>query len=854
MRKELFNEMMRMTIISMVIYAVLFLTLWLVEFAHPGLKGVLLQWNNLAFIVGIPASVLGTAYVLTIRNPRNYFGFYEGFIMSVLLSWQFYLQGNYDLVILYLCIFLPFQIKSLVGWRRDTLKAQDDGGAFSPKFLGQKGAVWTQIIAILIVVIDYVLATKLINKDGWSDNVALKVAAACTIASSFLANFWMIYKKNDAWVCWVFYSIASIIMFVMIGNVFSIVLFVVMLLVNMNAQFAWIKSTDLDDFGWAGSREQIEQLLEQRNKMLLLRDGSREVVLKRQEQWLLRQLEQNRARQEDLLTTKNAIEVKFGHIVDVVNRRIFDGEIEIQNGKIKRITEAVVPESATYILPGFIDSHIHIESTLVLPEYYARLAVEQGTIGVITDPHEIANVLGVEGVDYMINSGKKVNFHFHFAAPSCVPATPFETSGAKLSVREVKELLKREEVYGLGEMMNVPGVLNKDPEVMQKIEETLACGKLVDGHAPNLTGEALQQYFRSGITTDHECTTLEGARERVQMGMMVQIREGSAACDFDALAPIISEAPDKVMFCSDDKYPDEIGKGYINEMCRRAVQRGIDVMDVLTAACVNPVRHYGLNHGLLQVGDNADFITVDNLREFNLSETYINGKQVVADGIYTNKLLIDKTPMDTNYPNHFLADPITEADIHVEPQEGKLKVIGSTEGSLLTKLVLADAKVENGNVVSDTKNDVLKVVCLSRHSKQKPAVGFIQGFGLKQGALASTIGHDSHNIIALGATDKDIVEAINKVIELKGGLVVSDGRELVELMLPVAGLMSYRDGDKVARRHQQLKNIAARIGCKYKAPFMTLAFMSLSVIPDIKLTDKGLFDGNKFDFTDLWQK
>lgn len=846
--------MTKMTVLSMVIYVVLFVALWLMEMAHPALKGELLQWNDLAFIVGIPASVLGTAYVLTIRNPKNYLGFYLGVAMSVLLAWQFYLQGSYDLVILYIAIFIPFQLRSLFRWRKDTMEEHEDEGAFMPEFLSKKHALFTQLIAITIVAIDYVIATKVINHDGWLDNSAIKVAGACTIASSFLANFWMIYKKNDAWLCWVFYCTAGLVLFILIGNIFSIVLFLIMLVINMNAQFAWLKITGLDHFGWMGNRERIERLLEQHNKALLQRDGRREIVLQRQEQWLLKQLEQNRIRQSNLLTQKNAIQVKFAHIVDVVNRRIFDGEIEIQNGIITRITEAVVPASAPYILPGFYDAHIHIESTLLLPEYYARMAVEQGTIGAICDPHEIANVLGTSGVEYMIKNGKKVNFYFNFAAPSCVPATPFETSGATLDAKDIKELLKREEIYGLGEVMNVPGVLNKDPELMRKIEETLACGKAVDGHAPGVMGDALSAYHAAGITTDHECTTIEEARERIKEGMLVQVREGSAACDFDQLWQIIAEAPEQVMFCSDDKYPDELAKGYINEMCRRAVHNGVDVMDVLTAACVTPVRHYGLKSGLLQVGDSADFIVVDNLREFNLSETYIHGKQVVEDGIFTSRLIIDGTPEEMPYPNHFLANKITVEDIHVTPQEGQLKVIASTEGSLLTKQVLVTPKVENGNVVSDTDNDVLKLVCLSRHSDQKPAVAFIRGFGLKQGALASTIGHDAHNIIALGATDKDIVDAVNALIDLKGGLMVSDGKEMVELMLPVAGLMSYRDGDKVARRHHQLKNIAERIGCKYKAPFMTLAFMSLSVIPELKLTDKGLFDGTKFEFTDLWVK
>ncbi|GEM_PF-2536 len=864
MKSILLSELRRKTVVSIILYTIVFAVLFLIELWHPSLAGKLLQWHladgsmNWAFIVGIPASILGTAYVLTIKNPQNYTGFYLGVVMSVLLAIQFYLQGNIDLMVLYLFIFIPFQLKSLVDWRKTTICPRENTAAFTPTFLDKKGAFLLVLATVGIVALDYAVATWILAEGAhvgnWGHQPTIKLLSGLTIAASFLANYLMIYKKNDSWICWVWYSIFNIILFILLGNIFSIVLFCVMFIVNLSAQVAWLGFTKVDDFGWAGSRERIENLMEQRNKMLLQYDGQREIVLQRQEQWFLAQLERNRQRQAELLTRKNRIEVKFGHIVDVVNRRIFDGEIEIQHGKITRISPAIVPNNAPYILPGFIDSHVHIESTLLTPEFYARMAVEQGTIGVITDPHEIANVLGVQGVEYMINSGKKVNFHFHFAAPSCVPATPFENAGAVLNSADLIPLLDRDEVYGLGEMMNVPGVLNKDPEVMAKIAECLKRGKVVDGHAPGLMGEGLSQYHQAGIDTDHECTTIEEARARVNEGMYVQVREGSAACDFEALYPIIGEAPDHVMLCSDDKYPDDLQAGYINAMCRRAVAKGIDVMDVLTAACVTPVRYYGLQHGLLQVGDPADFIMVDNLREFNLSATYINGKEVCHDGIFTDALIIDKTPLSDDYPNHFVAQPISVEDIHVTPEQGQLKVIATTEGSLLTKQVLVTPKIENGNVVSDTKQDVLKLVCLSRHAESKPVVGFIQGFGLKQGAIASTIDHDAHNIIALGVRDEDIVRAINAVIEYKGALVVTDGNEVVELTLPVAGLMSARDGDKVARRHVQLKHIAERIGCRYKAPFMTLAFMSLSVIPELKLTDKGLFDGTKFEFTSLWQK
>jgi len=836
-QKTLWKELGRMTLVSVAIYAALFGILWLTECTHPELKGVLLQWNNLAWVVGIPGSVLGSAYVLTIRNPKNYTGFYFGILMSLLLAWQFYLQGQYDLVVLFVLVFVPFQIKSLVGWRKQLNAPANPGvqNAFAPSFLPKNKALWTLFVTLVIVSIDYAIATKLMRHDDWGNDVGGKIVSAMMIASSVLANYWMIHKKNDAWLFWVIYCLAGLILFIMIGNAFSIALYVVMTVVNMAGLLAWLRSTRLAGFGWMASREQMVTMLQ------------------RQEQRLLKQLEQNRARQKDIPTDPDAVIAKFGHIVDVVNRRIYDGCIEIQNGRIIRITRADVPASAVYILPGFYDSHVHIESTLLLPEYYARLAVEQGTIGAICDPHEIANVLGKEGVEYMIRNGKKVNFLFHFAASPCVPASPFETAGASLSVEDIRQLLQREEIYGLGEVMNVPGVLSQDPELMQKIAAAQACGKPVDGHAPGVSGDDLIQYAKAGISTDHECTTLELARERIGQGMYVQVREGSAACDFEALAPIIGEAPGKVMFCSDDKYPDELAKGYINEMCRRAVHKGIDVMDVLTAACVTPVKHYGLDSGLLQEGDWADFITVDNLYEFNLSETFIRGVQVVEDGIYTSRLIIDHTPASENYPNHFEAVNISTADIQVPVQKGRIKVIETSEGSLLTKQLVVEPKIKDGLVVSDTEQDVLKLVCINRYQQQPPVVAFVKGFGLKRGALASTIAHDAHNIIAVGVDDQEIVDAINAVVEMKGGLIVNDGKQLLELMLPIAGLMSYRDGDKVARRHAQLKTIAKRNGCNYSAPFMTLAFMSLSVIPELKLTDRGLFDGTQFEYTDLWE-
>lgn len=818
MRKPLFLELFRMTCWSLLIFGILFFVLWLIETFCPGQSGRFLHWTDPAFVVGIPASILGTAYVLAIRNPKNYIGFYPGVLMALLLSLQFFFQEQYDLVFLYLCVFIPFQIMALLAWRKDFFKsaaADEEDKPLEPAFINGRQSLVTHLLCLLIVVVDYVAVT-LTGGDGWTDNMAVKLFGALTIATSFFANYWMIFKKNDAWLCWVLYSVASIALFVLLGNPFSLVLFCVMLVVNASAQLAWLRNTDSRDFGWVGDEQTIN--------------------------WFRRFLPYKR-----------------GHIVDVVNRRIYDGEIRMRKGRIVSIRECPVSKKAPYILPGFVDSHIHIESTLLLPEQYAKMAVGQGTVAVITDPHEVANVLGEKGIKLMMDSAQKTRFHFYFGIPSCVPATPFETSGAHLDAKDVQQLLQLPNVYGLGEMMNVPGVLSDDPDTMAKIRAAIQADKLVDGHCPQLSGDDLKRYAAAGITVDHECTTLEEARNKIAAGMIVQIREGSAACDLDALMPILRESDDQVMFCSDDKYPDEISLGYINDMVVRCVRRGISLWSVLNAACVTPRRHYKLPQALLQVGDQADFICVHDLIDFDVRATYIDGRCCYSDDQPTAALMLDSVPSYTLEhqelcPNHFLAQPITEQQIQVPVQPGKrIKVIDTTEGSLLTKQLVVEPKTTDGMVVSDVEHDVLKLVCLSRHSVSEPQVGFISGFGLNRGAIASTIGHDSHNIIALGTNDEDIVRAINHLVKIQGGLVICDGPELIDMELPVAGLMSVRTGYQVGKRHCQLKAMAARLGCRYRAPFMTMAFMPLPVIPELKITDKGLFDATKFEFTSLFE-
>lgn len=534
-----------------------------------------------------------------------------------------------------------------------------------------------------------------------------------------------------------------------------------------------------------------------------------------------------------------------GHIVDIVKEIITDGKLVVEKGRVKEIIPLEsIPEEAPYIMPGFVDSHLHIESTLLRPSEYARVAMRRGTLYAVCDPHEIVNVCGVEGIDYMIEEGRKSPMGWCFMCPSCVPSTPFETAGAVLDAKTVEGLLMREEIHGLAEMMNVPGVVFGDKEVHAKLKAARKANKPIDGHAPGAKGDTLNRYVEAGISTDHECTTIAEAEERIRLGMKILIREGSAACDFENLAPLLKNYPNEVMFCSDDKYADELKVGYIDDMVRRALRKDIPLWNILKATSLTPKYHYNLDLGLLQEGDHADFIVVDNLQDFNIIASYRNGNEVSH---------LDTTPVDSNLINNFEATPITTEKLSLTIKEGKpCKVICAKEGSLLTACELVQIVPKEGNFVADIEQDILKVVCMNRYQPySKPAVALIHGFGLKRGAIGSTIAHDSHNIIAVGTTDEEIALAINTIIQHKGGLSVVDGKEVNCLPLPIAGLMSDRDADWVGLAHQDLKAKAKQLGCSFSAPFMTMAFMALPVIPELKLTDKGLFDGVKFEFTSI---
>ena len=535
-----------------------------------------------------------------------------------------------------------------------------------------------------------------------------------------------------------------------------------------------------------------------------------------------------------------------GQIVDLVNSRIFSGVVVVENGKIIKIEEQPVGNTQ-YIMPGFVDAHVHIESSMLVPSEFARLATCHGTVATVSDPHEIANVLGKEGVRYMIDNGKKVPFKFFFGAPSCVPSTSFETAGFTLDANDIEELMASPDIYYLSEMMNYPGVIHDDPEIQRKIAAARRYGKPVDGHAPAVTGTDLQKYVSAGITTDHECFRLEGALEKISLGMKILIREGSAARNFEALIPLMATHPDKLMFCSDDKHTDELDDGHIDVLVRKAIALGYNVMDVLKAASLNAVRHYNLNVGMLQTGDDADFIVVDDLRHPVAKQTYIKGVLVAEKGVSN----INYKEAET--PNIFKAEYIKAEDLFVPDDGKKIKVMECFDGLLITKSFTTESKVVDGGIVSDVERDILKIVVVNRYKPTKPAVAFIKGFGLRRGALASSVAHDSHNIVAVGVTDKDILHAVNLLIEHTGGVTAYCGTEMVAVPLPVAGLMSNEDGYEVAQAYQNADALAKRLGSTLYAPFMTLAFMALLVIPELKLSDQGLFDVTKFGITSIYE-
>ncbi|MES2763822.1 MAG: adenine deaminase [Bacteroidota bacterium] len=533
------------------------------------------------------------------------------------------------------------------------------------------------------------------------------------------------------------------------------------------------------------------------------------------------------------------------NLIDIVAKEIYAAEVTIENNKvisIKRVAEKL----DTYILPGFIDAHVHVESSMLVPSEFARVAVTHGTVGTISDPHEIANVLGVAGVDYMIDNAKQVPFHFYFGAPSCVPATNFETAGAVINARDIDALLSRKEIVYLAEMMNFPGVIYKDEEVLKKIASAKNHNKPVDGHAPGLMGEAMQTYFNAGITTDHECFGYMEALEKLKHGVKILIREGSAAKNFETLISLLKDYPDQIMFCCDDKHPDNLIESHINDHVKRALKEGHDLFNVLRAASYNVIKHYNLPIGLLQTGDNADFIEIENLENFNILKTYINGNLVSENG--TSFIKSINAPIVNNF-NCSLKKP---EDFKLKCEANKMRVIEVLDGQLVTDELFIESFSVDGFAESNVDQDILKIAVVNRYSDEPVAVAFIKNIGLKYGAIASCVAHDCHNIVVVGTNDVDMCQAVNLIIKAKGGISLANRIEKMVLELPIAGIMTNQPAEEVAAAYTKLDKRAKELGSKLRAPYMSLSFMALLVIPELKLSDKGLFNGKSFEFIDVF--
>lgn len=535
-----------------------------------------------------------------------------------------------------------------------------------------------------------------------------------------------------------------------------------------------------------------------------------------------------------------------GQLVDIPNRNIFPARVEVSKGRISSIIK-LKSAPQEFIMPGFIDAHVHIESSMLVPAEFARLAVIHGTVATVSDPHEIANVCGKPGVEYMIENGNQVNFKFFFGAPSCVPATPFETAGGEINAKDIDDLLSRKEIKYLAEMMNWPGTINRDRLVMEKIALAQKHGKPVDGHAPGLRGQTAKKYIDAGISTDHECFTAEEAMDKLQYGMKIAIREGSAAKNFEALIDLIDDHSDNIMFCSDDKHPDSLALGHINQLAARSIAKGKDLFNTLKAACINPVHHYNLEVGLLKEGDPADFIIAKDLINFKILSSYINGNKVAADG----KTLIPS--IASKAINNFHTERKSPSDFEITAKNNTVRIIEALNGQLITNEISGNIIVNDGLAEANIDEDILKITVVNRYENKKPAVAFIKNFGLKEGAIASSVGHDSHNIIAVGVNDQAISKAVNLLIDVKGGISAVSDKESIALALPIAGIMSAEDGFEIAAAYTEIDKMSKEMGSKLDSPFMTLSFMALLVIPDLKLSDLGLFEGQSFKFTSVFK-
>lgn len=537
----------------------------------------------------------------------------------------------------------------------------------------------------------------------------------------------------------------------------------------------------------------------------------------------------------------------YGNLVDIFKERIYPAEITIDTGLIIQIVE-LDERLENFIVPGFIDAHVHIESSMLTPCQFAAVAVRHGTVGVVSDPHEIANVSGIQGVEFMLENGRSSLIKMFFGAPSCVPATGFDSAGANLGVPEINTLLSRDDIYFLSEVMDFPGVICNNARVIDKVNLAIDFNKPIDGHAPGLTGDDLTTYISKGISTDHECFSIQEAKEKIDKGMKILIREGSAAKNFMTLHELIDTHPDMVMLCTDDSHPDDLLNGHINSLVKRGLELGIDMFKLLKAASVNPVLHYSLPVGLLREGDHADFVIVNDLKSLDVISTYVNGYKVYGSDI---KPTIIEPAKELN---NFRAGSINHSNIEVPDEGYKIRLIDIINNEIVTGESVDYPKLVDGMIVQDIERDILKLVYYNRYKKANPLIGFIRNFGLKKGAIAQTIAHDSHNIIAIGTTDDDLVSAINELVELKGGIVYANEANIKRLRLEIGGIMTDLPAEDVAKQYMEINELIKLCGSKLESPLMTLSFLALVVIPSLKIGEKGLFDVNSFNFVDLHVK
>lgn len=549
--------------------------------------------------------------------------------------------------------------------------------------------------------------------------------------------------------------------------------------------------------------------------------------------------------------------IKNAQIINVLSEEIYQADVAIKDGIIAGVGTGYIGEKeidaqGKFVSPSFIDGHVHIESSMLLPSEFAKMVVPNGTTTVVADPHEISNIIGLHGISFMREASKDLPLDVYMMLPSCVPASPYETSGFELNSYDLSMLIDSPWVLGIAEMMNFPGVINLDSEVLSKIKLGLDKRKRIDGHAPYLSDKDLCAYVAAGVTSDHECTIPDEAIEKLRLGMYIMIREGSAAKDLDALIPVLKECPTrKCIFVTDDRYPWAL-KEHINEMVARVVKNGINPIKAIQMASLNTAEYFGLkNLGAIAPGYKADMLLLDNLEEFRATAVIKNGQVVAQNG----KMIVEvKEKTLSSLRGTVNIRWLDSDDLKIKAEGDIVKAIEVSSGLLVTKAVDAKVNIEDDYAVSNVEEDVLKILVIERHKASgNIGKGFVKGFGLKSGAIASTVAHDSHNMIVIGTNDDDMLKAIKELVKSQGGkVIVKDGEVVAKLELPIAGLMSEQSAQEVIKKAEELKQGEKVVGCTLEEPFMTMAFLSLSVIPELKLTDKGLMDVMNGKFTNLF--